>query len=142
MRIRPATVDDADPLIALWSDVGLPIRPHEVRAELASVIARDPELVLVAEDGTGLVASVFGAYDGRRGWVNRLATRPDRRGLGVARELLGRLEDALRAKGCSKLNLLVQNDNPDLVDFYTALGYVTDDVTFLGKRLGDHTRSS
>ena len=93
--------------------------------------------MIVAEDGSGLVASVFGAYDGRRAWVNRLATRPDRQRQGLARELMSRLEDALRAKGCLKLNLLVHNSNAEVTAFYRALGYVADDVTFLGKRLTD-----
>ena len=139
-RFRGARVEDADDLVALWHAAGLRFRPGDVATELASVLARDPELVIVAEDGSGLVASVFGAYDGRRAWVNRLATRPDRRGEGLARELMRRLEEALRAKGCLKLNLLVQNSNAEVIAFYRALGYLSDDVTFLGKRLDD-TRS-
>ncbi len=142
VEIRPATVHDADDLVLLWELAGLRFRPHEVRDELVPVLGRDPELVLVAQDETGLVGSVFGAYDGRRGWVNRLSTRPDRRGLGIARELMRRLEDALGRKGCSKLNLLVRRSNAEVVDFYTAIGYESDDVVFLGKRLGDQTRSS
>ena len=136
-RFRGARAEDADGLVQLWHAAGLQFRPGDVAAELASVLARDPELVIVAEDGSGLVASVFGAYDGRRAWVNRLATRPDRRGEGLARELMRRLEEALRAKGCLKLNLLVQNSNAEVIAFYRALGYLSDDVTFLGKRLAD-----
>ena len=52
-----------------------------------------------------------------------------------ARELMRRLEEALHAKGCLKLNLLVQNSNAEVIEFYRAMGYVSDDVTFLGKRL-------
>ena len=143
MRFRGATVEDADALVDLWHRCGLGFRSEDVRVELASVLARDPELVIVAEDENGLVASVFGAYDGRRAWVNRLATRPDRRGHGLGRELMRRLEEALQAKGCLKLNLLVQNSNAEVIGFYRAMGYVSDDVTFLGKRLdAAQTRSS
>lgn len=143
MRFRGARVEDADALVALWEAAGLVFRPEDVATELASVLARDPELVIVAEDAGGLAASVFGAYDGRRAWVNRLATRPDRQREGLARELMARLEAALREKGCLKLNLLVHNDNAEVIGFYRALGYVSDDVTFLGKRLaGPQTRSS
>jgi ribosomal protein S18 acetylase RimI-like enzyme len=135
VTFRGARVHDAAALVDLWRCAGLTFREDDVPVELAAVLARDPELVIVAEDASGLVASVFGAYDGRRAWVNRLATRPDRRGQGVARELMSRLEDALRAKGCLKLNLLVHNSNAEVTGFYRALGYVSDDVTFLGKRL-------
>jgi GNAT superfamily N-acetyltransferase len=135
LTIRPGTPGDADALVELWHAAGLRFRPHEVAVELASVTSRDPEIVLVAEDGSGLVGSVFGAFDGRRGWVNRLATRPDRRGEGVARALMDRLEDGLRAKGCTKVNLLVQRSNADVLEFYARRGYVADDVVFIGKRL-------
>ena len=138
LTIRSATPDDADALVELWHAAGLRFRPHEVTGELVSVTARDPEVVLVAEDESGLVGSVFGAFDGRRGWVNRLATRPDRRGEGVAGELMDRLEEALRAKGCSKVNLLVQRSNADVLEFYARRGYVADDVVFIGKRLSEH----
>ncbi|HEX5985189.1 MAG TPA: GNAT family acetyltransferase [Nocardioides sp.] len=137
VTIRPGTPDDADALMELWEAAGLKFRAHEVAAELASVTARDPEVVLVAEDESGLVGSVFGAFDGRRGWVNRLATRPDRRGEGVARALMDRLEDALRAKGCTKVNLLVRRSNDEVLEFYARRGYVADDVVFIGKRLTD-----
>jgi ribosomal protein S18 acetylase RimI-like enzyme len=137
VTIRPGTPDDADALMELWESAGLRFRPHEVADELTSVTARDPDVVLVAEDASGLVGSVFGAFDGRRGWVNRLATRPDRRGEGVARELMDRLEDALRAKGCTKVNLLVRRSNDEVLEFYARRGYVADDVVFIGKRLGE-----
>ena len=135
VSIRAGTPADADALVDLWRAAGLQFRAHEVAAELAAVTARDPEIVLVAEDGSGVVGSVFGAFDGRRGWVNRLATRPDRRGEGVARALMDRLEEALRAKGCTKVNLLVQRSNAEVLEFYARRGYVSDDVVFVGKRL-------
>jgi hypothetical protein len=89
-RVRRATVQDSPSLIGLWQAAGLDVPPHDVAAELASVLRRDPDIVLVAEDEHGVAASVFGAYDGRRGWVNRLATRPDRRRQGLARVWLER----------------------------------------------------
>jgi len=135
VRYRTATAADRDALVDLWQAAGLLFHVEDVTHELTSVLARDPELVILAEDGSGLVGSVFGAYDGRRAWLNRLATRPDRRGEGVGRELVSRLEDALRAKGCLKLNLLVRNDNAEAMAFYRGLGYASNDVTFLGKRL-------
>src|SRR5215468_8019993 len=78
MHIRAATMNDMPALIELWTAAGLRFRPHEVPAELQAVLARDPELVLLADDGQGLAAAVLGTFDGRRGWVNRLATRPAR----------------------------------------------------------------
>jgi ribosomal protein S18 acetylase RimI-like enzyme len=135
--LRQASERDAPALIELWRAAGLGFRPEQVAAELAEVTRRDPDIVLVAEDSDGLAASVFGAYDGRRGWVNRLATRPDRRGEGLARALLARLEEALTAKGCRKVNLLITSDNAGVVEFYRGAGYGTADLIFMGKHLGE-----
>lgn len=52
------------------------------------MLERDPDLVIVVEADGALIASVMGTYDGRRGWVNRLATHPDHRERGLARRLL------------------------------------------------------
>lgn len=135
ISLRRGGVADAPALVELWRLCGLHVREHEVADELASVAGRDPELILVCVDHDMIVASVFGAYDGRRGWVNRLATAPAYRGLGLASQLLDRLEDELRIKGCSKLNMLVRADNSVVLDFYRARGYCTDDAVFLGKRI-------
>jgi ribosomal protein S18 acetylase RimI-like enzyme len=135
VTLRRASEEDAPALIELWYAAGMRFRPEQVAGELASVTRRDPEIVLVAEDSAGLAASVFGAYDGRRGWVNRLATRPDRRGEGLARALLARLEAALAQKGCRKVNLLVTPDNAGVVEFYRDAGYGAAELIFMGKDL-------
>jgi GNAT superfamily N-acetyltransferase len=54
----------------------------------------------------------IGTFDGRRGWLNRLATSPDRRGKGIATALVRDLERRLLAKGCVKINLLVEPAPP------------------------------
>jgi GNAT superfamily N-acetyltransferase len=52
------------------------------------------------------------AFDGRRGWVNRLATRSDQRGTGQGSAILAELERRLVDKGCRKINLLVERTTP------------------------------
>jgi ribosomal protein S18 acetylase RimI-like enzyme len=133
--IREALPSDAPALVALWQQAGLRFLPEHVPGELASVLARHPGLVLVAEDAHGLAASVLGTYDGRRGWVNRLATRPDRRGQGLASALLATVEERLAALGCRKINLLIEHDNGQAVTFYQRQGYAQDDLIFMEKWL-------
>jgi ribosomal protein S18 acetylase RimI-like enzyme len=135
MHIRAATMDDIPALIELWTAAGLKFRPGDVPAELAAVLARDPELVLLADDRQGLAAAVLGTFDGRRGWVNRLATRPGRRGHGHATALLAELERRLAAKGCRKVNLLIEADNQLVTSFYEQNGYATDQLIFMEKWL-------
>jgi ribosomal protein S18 acetylase RimI-like enzyme len=135
VRLRNATLDDAGALVELWDATGLAFQRGHVRQELEGVLARDPELVIVVEQAGSLVASVMGAYDGRRGWVNRLATHPDHRGRGLARRLLAELEARLLAKGCRKVNLLIEPANAEVVSYYRELGYEVDELIFMEKYL-------
>ena len=141
MAIRPAGVSDAAGLAVLWREAGLRFDAARVADELRSVLARGPGLILVEVDDDGEMAgAVLGTFDGRRGWVNRLAVRQDRRGRGIGKRLMAELEERLAAIGCPKINLLVERDNADVVSFYAALGYQTDDVIFMGKHLDGRNR--
>jgi hypothetical protein len=70
--IRSATSGDAVRLMDLWQTAGLRFHPGLAERELASVLAQD--LALVDEEAGELTGTVFGTYDGTRGWVHRLAT--------------------------------------------------------------------
>ena len=134
--LRPAKLDDAASLFALWTQAGLHVgRPESVVEDLAGVLALHPQLVLVAVAGDSIVGSVLGTWDGRRGWINRLATRPDWQGRGVASALLTAVEDGVRALGGGKVNLLIEADNYDVVSYYEGRGYATDDLIFMEKYL-------
>jgi GNAT superfamily N-acetyltransferase len=132
--IRSATPADAPGLVDLWRAAGLRFHPHLVDLELAAALSQG--LLLVDEDAAGEIAgTVFGSYDGMRGWVHRLATRPDRRGHGIAAALLAELERRLLALGCPKVNLLIELDNDGVVGFYARYGYRSDELLFMEKWL-------
>ena len=134
--LRQAIPADAAELVALWRQSGLDVpTPELVAEELASVSALHPQLALVATAGGSIVGSILGTWDGRRAWINRLATRRDWRGRGVAGALLEAVEDAVRALGGRKVNLLIEADNYGVVDYYEARGYATDDLIFMEKYL-------
>jgi len=119
---------------------GLRFHPDLAERELASVLARD--LVLVDEEAGELTGTVFGTYDGTRGWVHRLATRPDRRGHGIASALLAELERRLRAVGCRKVNLLIEPENAAMAGSYAQRGYRRDDLLFMEKWLNPNEPGS
>src|SRR5262245_35746808 len=135
MHIRAVTMGDLPALFGLWTAAGLKFRPGDVQAEFASVLAGDPGLALWAAVGRGLAVAGLGTFDGRRGWVNRLATRPGQRGQGHATALLAELERRLAAKGCRKVNLLIEADNQHVTSFYEQNGYSADQLIFMEKWL-------
>lgn len=136
--LRPAVSSDAAGLIELWQAAGLRVRRTSVAdlaAELERLGEREPRLALVLAEPGGLVGSLIGTFDGRRGWVNRLAVLPERQGRGLGRMLLGSFEDRLRELGCRKINLLVAADNAEVVEFYRAAGYDREEMLFLERWL-------
>ena len=66
----------------------------------------------------------MGTYDGRRGWILRLAVDPARRRQGIARRLVEELERRLARLGCPRINLLVMPDNETGLRFWQSLGYL------------------
>ncbi len=74
-------------------------------------------------------------YEGHRGWLNYLAVDPEYQRQGLARSMVTEAERLLREAGCPKINLQVRASNQGVVEFYRRLGYSTDDVVSMGKRL-------
>jgi ribosomal protein S18 acetylase RimI-like enzyme len=137
--LRSFQEGDRNDLIGLWMECGL-VRPwNDPDRDIARKLAHDPEnLVVLVLDGS-LVGAVMIGYDGHRGWANYLAVRPGYQGRGFGRILMAEVERRLAARGCPKLNLQVRASNEGVVAFYRHLGYLTDEVVSLGKRLVDDT---
>lgn len=126
---------DEDGVVALWADAFGAYHPaNEPRAYLARKLAYDAELVLVAREGTRVVGTVVGGYDGVRGWIYHLAVVASERRRGIATRLMADIERALLARGCPKINLQVRGDNVEVVAFYKRLGYELEERASLGKR--------
>lgn len=129
VEIRSLTLDDYDAARRLWDVVDHlgPVPRHEVELKLR----RDPELFLVAEDGDELVGTVMGAFDGRRGWIFRLAVDPARQRQGIATTLIAELERRMRGLGVTRVNLLVMADNTGGQAFWESSGYRAHDAVVL-----------
>jgi ribosomal protein S18 acetylase RimI-like enzyme len=89
----------------------------------------------VAEEGSALIGTVIGGFDGRRGLVYHLAVACDQRSRGIGTALMNELESRLKAKGCYKCYLLVADDNLDVVDYYRQRGWEKMNVQVMGKVL-------
>ena len=119
--IRTFRWGDFDAVVALWEAAGSEVVPRD---ELAAKLTRDPQLFLVAESPAGLAGVVLGTYDGRRGWILRLAVAAAHRRQGVASRLVEELERRFRAVGCPRVNLMVLPGNAAGLEFWQALGYL------------------
>jgi len=135
VEIRPADIDDAQALSALWALCGLGFVSEGVVPEMQACRRLHGELFLVATAGPSIVGSVWATYDGRQGWIQRLATHPAHRGRGVASALLTEAERRLALLGARKVNLLIEPDNASAAGYYQRLGYERAELTFMERWL-------
>ena len=137
--IRPFRREDTEPVIELWRAAGLVVPWNDPYRDIERKLTVQPELFLVAEEGSDGAPSVVGVamvgYDGHRGWVNYLAVDDSRRGEGLGAALMAEAERLLAELGCPKLNLQVRSSNAGVIEWYRTLGYEPDNAVSLGKRL-------
>jgi hypothetical protein len=129
MATRDLTVEDYGRLVALWEEAGLPHRPHgrDRRDRVARAIRESRSSYLAAMDGETLLGAVVATDDGRRGWINRLAVRPE----------VAAAEARLEARGIRIISCLIERDNDASPELFAALGYACwDGIVYHAKRLG------
>lgn len=133
--IRPFQLTDTETVIALWQTCNLTRSWNNPERDILRKLNEHPELFLVGEVAGRVVATCMAGYEGHRGWINYLAVHPDYQKQGYARQLMALAEERLLAMGCPKVNLQIRTDNLAAQAFYHAIGYKTDAVISLGKRL-------
>ena len=127
---------DAAAVVTLWAEVLPDSAPHnDPAAALRKKLEVDRELLFVAEAQGRVVGTVMGGYDGHRGWIYSLAVAREDRGRGIGTALVRRVESALAALGCLKVNLQARASNSGVIRFYERLGYQVEERVSMGKRL-------
>lgn len=135
MNITEATDVDSEQIIELWHEVGL-VRPwNDPRDDLRRAREHVGSQVLVGHAGREVVCSVLVGFDGHRGWLYYLSVRSAHQRQGLGRLLVHAAEDWLIGVGAPKVQLMVRVDNRQPTEFYRQLGYGTQDVLVLGRRL-------
>jgi ribosomal protein S18 acetylase RimI-like enzyme len=119
----------------LWKSVGGGVKfsASDTEVEIQKKLQRDPDLFLVVVSEDKIIGTVLGGFDGRRGMVYHLAVERTHRGQGIAHALMAEIEKRITAKGALKIYLMMNRDHPELVEFYTKLGWSKMDVLIAGK---------
>lgn len=135
MEIRTYVAGDEPTVLALWRACDLTRPWNDPAKDIARKLALGDGLFLVGVVDGAVQATIMAGYEGHRGWINYLAVHPEQQRSGLGRELMDEAERRLHVKGCPKINLQIRASNLGAVAFYERLGYETDDVVSMGKRL-------
>lgn len=136
--IRPYRISEYEAVVSLWKKVNLPFKPRgrDTRKNIEREISRTGTAIfLVAEIDQGIIGTVLGTHDGRKGWINRLAVHPDYRHRGIATELVSAIEKRLHKIGIHIIACLIEDPNRDSMKFFEKIGYIKHpDIFYFSKR--------
>ena len=124
-NIRKLTIDDYDDIIRVWSDSGLPTRPQgrENREVFAREMADPNVAVFGFFENDRMLAVGIANWDGRRGWINRVAVDPDSRGRGLGGMMIRECENFLKEKGALVMAALIEEVNTPSMACFEKAGY-------------------
>ena len=126
MQIEFLSPDEYDDLTALWERAGMHYDrdDRDSRARIEQQVYDDRVVILTLKDDGGLmIGAVIGSYDGRKGWINRLAIDPEFRGRRLAARLVERAETLLHDMGARVIAALIEDENAPSMAAFRHCGY-------------------
>ena len=133
MKIRRYHHSDKDSVVALWKQVFSPKKPHNDPARVIDMkIKQDDGLFFVAEEDHQVIGTIIAGFDGHRGWLYSLAVRLQYRRKGVGTLLVYKAITELKKVGCLKVNLQINADNYEVVEFYMKTGFLIEERISMG----------
>ncbi|MEU6354775.1 GNAT family N-acetyltransferase [Streptomyces sp. NPDC047072] len=127
LRIRAATPDDLDTVLAFWKVAAEGTSISDDRDGVERLVTRDPEALILAEREGELVGTVIAGFDGWRCHLYRLAVHPERRRLGIGSALLAAAEERFVRLGGRRGDAMVLVRNETAQHAWRAAGYTPEE---------------
>jgi ribosomal protein S18 acetylase RimI-like enzyme len=122
--LRPATTADIDAVLAFWRLAAEGTNRRDSAEAVASLLARDPEALILADHRGEIVGSVIAGWDGWRCHLYRFAVHPNHRRRGIGRALLEAAESRLARAGGARADAMVRDGNELAHRAWSASGYL------------------
>ncbi|MFG2276223.1 GNAT family N-acetyltransferase [Streptomyces sp. WAC 01325] len=127
LRIRAATADDLDAVLAFWKTAAEGTSISDDRDGVERLVARDPEALILAELDGELVGTVIAGFDGWRCHLYRLAVHPERRRRGIGAALLVAAEERFVRLGGRRGDAMVLKRNEIAHHAWRTAGYTPEE---------------
>ena len=136
LSIRPATVDDTSAVVLLWQRCDLIVPHNPPEKDFRRAVTGPSSDVLVAVQNSAIVGSAMVGDDGHRGWIYYLAVDPDVQRKGIGERLCTAAEAWAKARGLSKIQLMIRPSNEKVRQFYITAAYEETPRLVMAKWLG------
>lgn len=136
-EIRQLSIDDYDEIIHVWLISGLPFKPkgRDSRELIEIEMNRSHCAYFGLEVDSRLIGVAIADWDGRRGWVNRVAIDPDFRGQQLAAKLIDKCEEFMVKQGALVICALIEDANTPSMSTFERSGYVCEgEIKYWTKR--------
>ncbi|MDF3141797.1 MULTISPECIES: GNAT family N-acetyltransferase [unclassified Streptomyces] len=127
LRIRAATADDLDAVLAFWKTAAEGTSISDDRDGVERLVARDAEALILAELDGELVGTVIAGFDGWRCHLYRLAVHPERRRRGIGSALLAAAKERFVRLGGRRGDAMVLERNETAHHAWRAAGYTPEE---------------
>ena len=106
MKTRLIQPSDFPKMYKLWQTAGLKIKSFQIeKKEALSIIKKNTSSCFILEHDRKIIGNVFGAFNGRRGWIYHLVIHPKYQRRGYGSILLQKAEKALYTMGTTRVLL-------------------------------------
>ena len=124
--LKRLSIDDYEEIVNLWADAGLPFKPkgRDSRAMMAKEMQQKGVAYFGLYEESKMQAVGIANYDGRRGWINRVAVDPDRRGEGLAGMIIEECEKFMRSRGAVVMTALIEEINEPSISCFQKAGFI------------------
>lgn len=112
MELTEMTIDHYEQSIDLWSCTeGLVLSDSDSKGSISLFLSRNEGMSFVCLEEGRVVGTILCGHDGRRGFLYHVAVSETSRGKGIAKRMVERSLEGLRAAGITKCHLFTLESN-------------------------------
>lgn len=119
MKLRKITLEDYDKLIPFWRENYF-VNEHDSLEKFVLFLEKNPHFSMLAEENGKIVGTALGAFDGRRGYLQKVVVEKNYRRKGLGQKLVKKVMKNLQSAGVTYIPMNVEKA---AVSFYEKCGF-------------------
>ena len=123
-KIIEMQLDRYSELIDFWKSCeGIYLSDDDEYDNLEIYLKRNRKSNFIVVHENEIIGTIKSSHDGRRGYIHHLAVKKEFRKQGIARELVNKCIEIIRARGVYKYRIFVLDSNEEALKFWKHLGF-------------------